>query len=214
MALILLFDLALYESIENMIFKNNSPEFHSLKGQLLIAMPHMNDPRFHKAVIFMGAHDAKGAMGMVINNPLPSPDFGEVLQQVGITSEKPLDPALAKMPVHAGGPVEGIHGFLLHSSDFSQKDTIHVDDLFSISGTVDSLRTIVGGYRPEKMIFTLGYAGWGAGQLEKELQDNVWITVPATYETVFGSQPEDMWENAFALIGIHPTQISGLSGRA
>lgn len=188
--------------------------FTSLKGQLLIAMPQMNDPRFHRAVIFLCVHDKKGAMGMVINNPLPSPNFAEVLKQVGVSSDRPLDEKMGRMPVLSGGPVQGIHGFLIHSSDFSQKDTIHVDDLFSISGTVDSLRAIVNGYRPEKMIFTLGYAGWGAGQLERELQDNVWLNAPASHEIVFNTPANEMWENAFALIGVNPAMLSGVSGRA
>lgn len=194
--------------------KDNSSEFTSLKGQLLLAMPQMNDPRFHRSVIFMAVHDEKGAMGMVINNPLPSPDFEEVLRQVGVSSEKPLDEKVRNMLVLAGGPVQGVHGFLLHSSDFAQKNTIHIDDLFSISGTVDALRSIVNGYRPELMLFTLGYAGWGEGQLEKELQDNVWLTAPASHEIVFMSRPDEMWENAFALIGVNPGMLSGFSGRA
>lgn len=192
----------------------NNSSFASLKGQLLIAMPQMNDPRFHRAVIFMCVHDTKGAMGLVVNKPLPSPDFGEVLNQVGVVADKAIDPKIKSMPVLSGGPVQGVHGFLLHSSDFSQKDTVHIDDLFSISGTVDSLRAIVNGYRPEKMLFTLGYAGWGAGQLEKELQDNVWMIAPASYEIVFNSQTEQMWENAYAVIGVNPGMISGITGHA
>jgi putative transcriptional regulator len=194
--------------------KNNSSDFTSLKGHLLIAMPQMNDPRFHRAVIFLAVHDEKGAMGMVINNPLPSPDFAEVLKQVSVSTEKPLDDKILNMPVLAGGPVQGVHGFLLHTSDFAQKNTIPVDDLFSISGTVDSLRAIVNGYRPEMMLFTLGYSGWGVGQLEKELQDNVWLTAPASLEIVFSTRPDEMWENAFALIGVNPIMLSGISGRA
>lgn len=194
--------------------QDSSTHFTSLKGQLLIAMPQMNDPRFHRAVIFMCVHDQKGAMGMVINHPLPSPSFAEVLAQVGVSTEKPLPDSVKNMPVLAGGPVQGVHGFLIHSADFSQKDTIHVDDMFSISGTVDSLRTIVNGYRPEKMLFTLGYAGWGAGQLEKELQDNVWLTAPASYEIVFNTPLDEMWETAFAAIGVNPGMLSGMSGRA
>lgn len=191
-----------------------SENFSSLKGQLLIAMPQMNDPRFHRAVIFMCVHDHKGAMGMVINQPLPSPSFPEILTQVGVTADKALPDAISKMPVLSGGPVQGVHGFLIHSADFSQKDTIHVDDMFSISGTVDSLRTIVNGYRPEKMLFTLGYSGWGPGQLERELQDNVWLTTQASYEIVFNTPAHDMWDTAFAAMGVNPGLLSGLSGRA
>jgi putative transcriptional regulator len=194
--------------------QDSAENFSSLKGQLLIAMPQMNDPRFHRAVIFMCVHDQKGAMGMVINQPLPSPSFSEVLSQVGVHTDKPMPASIMNMPVLAGGPVQGVHGFLIHSADFRQKDTIHVDDMFSISGTVDSLRTIVSGYRPEKMLFTLGYAGWGAGQIEKELQDNVWLTAPASYEIVFNTPANEIWETAFAAIGVNPVMLSGLSGRA
>ncbi len=191
----------------------NDQKFFSLKGHLLIAMPQMNDPRFHRSVIFMCVHDRKGAMGMAINSPLPSPDFKEVLHQVGLAG-KPIDPRILLTPVLSGGPVQGVNGFLIHSSDFSQKDTIVVDDNFSISGTIDTLRTVISGHRPEKMIFTLGYAGWSAGQLEKELQDNVWLTAPASHEIVFDTPAYDMWEKAFAIIGVTPGTISGISGRA
>jgi putative transcriptional regulator len=192
----------------------NEHDSSFLKGQLLIAMPQMNDPRFHRAVIFLCVHDQKGAMGMVINHPLPSPSFMDILSQVGVTTDKVLPDSVKNVPVLAGGPVQGVHGFMIHSADFTQKDTIHVDDMFSISGTVDSLRTIVGGYRPEKMLFTLGYAGWGAGQLERELQDNVWLTTQANHELVFNTPANEMWETAFASIGINPGMISGMSGRA
>lgn len=161
----------------------------------------------------MCVHDSKGAMGMAINNPLPSPDFKEVLHQVGLAG-RPIDPKILQTPVLSGGPVQGVNGFLIHSSDFSQKDTIVVDDQFSISGTIDTLRTVISGYRPEKMLFTLGYAGWSAGQLEKELQDNVWLTAPASHEIVFDTPAYDMWEKAFAIIGVSPGTLSGVSGRA
>lgn len=196
-----------------MYAKDNSPSSRSLKGQLLLAMPHMNDPRFHRAVVFLCVHDEKGAMGMVINKPLLSPSFSEVLAEVGINPAL-ADEKMRATPVLSGGPVQGVHGFLLHSGDFAQKDTIPVDDLFAISGTIDSLKTIASGYRPEKMLFTLGYAGWGPGQLEKELQDNVWLTAPAGHEIVFDTRAEDMWDKAFAVLGVTPSMISSAIGRA
>jgi putative transcriptional regulator len=185
----------------------------SLKGQLLIAMPRMGDPRFHHAVIFICVHDEKGAMGIGINQKLISPDFPALLQQLGITPDGPLSPRFVKMPVLAGGPVEGVRGFLLHSSDFHQKDTIVIDDQFGISGTIDSLRMAIA-MQPQEMLFTLGYAGWGAGQLEQELQDNAWMTVPATHELVFRTAPDDMWDQAFAALGVNPAMLSGISGNA
>lgn len=186
----------------------------SLKGSLLLAMPGMDDPRFRKSVIFLAAHDQKGAMGISINQPLATLDFPNVLAQVGIESEKISDTALKAVSVGIGGPIEPAHGFLLHSADFSQKDTIQIDDLFGISGTVDSLRAIVSGYRPQKMLFALGYAGWAEGQLEQEIQDNVWITVPANHEIVFNTDPDHIWEKAFAALGVSPSMISISGGRA
>lgn len=190
---------------------DNSPL--SLKGHLLIAMPRMGDPRFHHAVIFICVHDEKGAMGIGINQKLASPDFPALLAQLGITTDKPLPERFVNMPVLAGGPVEGVRGFLLHSSDFRQKDTIVIDDNFGISGTIDSLRAALS-IPPRQMLFTLGYAGWGAGQLEQELADNAWMTVPATHELVFNTAPDDMWQKSFAALGVNPAMISGLSGTA
>ena len=201
-------------SIENMAAKNNSSSFANLKGQLLLAMPHMTDPRFHRAVIFICVHDEKGAMGIVLNKTLPSPNFAGVLNQVGVAVGENMPQSLRTMAVRDGGPVQNMNGFLLHSSDFSQKDTIHVDELYGFSGTVETLRAVASGYRPEHMLLTLGYCGWGAGQLEREFHDNVWLTAPASYEIVFRSPADQMWDNAFALIGVNPVMMSGLSGRA
>lgn len=194
--------------------KHNSQNFASLKGHLLVSMPQMDDSRFHKSVIFIGAHDNRGAMGLTINKPLQTIAFRDVLEQVGVIPERPLDAYINGMDVRAGGPVEEAHGFLLHSADFRQKDTILIDDFFGISGTVDSLRTMVSGYRPERMIFALGYSGWSAGQLEQEMQDNIWLSVPASPELVFNTDPENMWENAFAILGISPGLLSASAGRA
>jgi len=200
--------------IEAMTEKDNSSLVHSLKGHLLLAMPQMGDPRFHHAVIFLCVHDEKGAMGISINQPLTTPDFPSLVQQLGIEHQNALPGRLQNLDVLAGGPVEGARGFVLHSPDFNQKDTIHVDEQFCISGTLDSLRAIIDGNIPRHMLFTLGYAGWGAGQLEHELQDNAWMTVPATYDIVFGTAPDDMWNKAFAALGVNPAMLSGVSGTA
>lgn len=196
--------------IGNMNLKDNS-SMPFLQSQLLLAMPNMGDPRFHRSVIFLCVHDEKGAMGIAINNPLPSPDFTALLEQVGIPVE---NVPRQKIQVLAGGPVESGRGFLLHTTDFHEKDTIVVDDQFAVSGTIDTLKQIVEGHKPKHMLFALGYAGWGAGQLEREVQENAWFTVPATYDLVFNSKPELMWEKAFASMGINPAQISAEAGRA
>jgi len=187
----------------------------SLKGHVLIAMPHMADPRFHRSVIFMCVHDKNGAMGMVVNAPLPMLDFPDLLKQVGIAVDGSLPPRLMTLPVLAGGPVEAARGFLLHSGDFRTKDTISVDDQFHVSGTVDSLRALTHqDLLPHHMLFCLGYAGWTTGQLEKELQDNGWMIAPASHDLIFKTPADQMWEKAFATIGVNPAHLSNHMGHA
>lgn len=193
---------------------HHNPRASSFKAHLLLAMPQMGDPRFHHAVIFLCVHDEKGAMGLTLNHPLHSMTFPSLLEQLGLSPDHDLDTDLKNMPILSGGPVEDIRGFLLHTPDFRQKDTIIVDEQFHVSGTLDSLRAVMNGERPEDMIFALGYAGWGEGQLEQELQDNAWMVVPATQELVFKTAAEDMWEKAFATLGVNPAMLSGVSGNA
>ena len=193
--------------IRNMMSKYNS----SLQSQLLLAMPNMGDPRFNRSVIFVCVHDEKGAMGIAINNPLPSPDFSSLLEQVGVSTEEITVP---KIQVHAGGPVESGRGFLLHSTDFHEKDTIVVDDQFAVSGTIDTLKQIVQGHKPKHMVFALGYAGWGAGQLEKEIQDNGWLHCPADPDLIFGGDVEEKYQRALDKIGINLAMLSNDAGHA
>lgn len=185
-----------------------------LAGQLLLAMPTVGDPRFSKAVIFMCAHDAKGAMGIVINQPLPGLDFARLVEQFDIKVESTDHNPLLKRPVMCGGPVESARGFLLHSREFVTNDTIHVNRDFSVSGTLAALKAAAEGRGPRHVLFALGYAGWGLGQLEDEIQDNAWLTTPATHEIVFNTETDLMWERAMAQIGIDPAMLSTVSGRA
>lgn len=185
-----------------------------LTGQLLLAMPSVGDPRFYKAVIFLAAHDTKGAMGIVINHPVPGLDFRRLLEQFDITPGDKGDERALRMPVMAGGPVETMRGFLLHSREFVTNDTIPVNRHFSVSGTIASLKACGEGRGPKNFVFALGYAGWDPGQIERELQDNAWLTTPATEEIVFHTEPDLMWERAMAQIGIDPAMLSMTAGRA
>lgn len=184
-----------------------------LAGKLLLAMPHMNDPRFSRAVIFMCAHDAKGAMGMAINKPVPGMTFGSLLGQFNISIGDKARADIINQPVLSGGPVETVRGFMIHGKDFVTNDTVHAGS-FSISGTLAALKATAQGLGPAKIRFTLGYAGWSAGQLEQEIQENVWMTVPATHELVFNTSPELMWDKAFGTLGVNPALLSQASGRA
>lgn len=186
----------------------------SLTGQLLLAMPGMGDPRFHKAAIFLCMHGSKGAMGFVINHAVPGIYFSDLLKQLDIESDIIVPQNIAKKPVMSGGPVETARGFLLHSNDFKTPDTIHVDDNFGVTGTLDALQAVAKGSGPKKTIFTLGYAGWGPNQLEQEIQQNAWLSISTTQDLLFNTPPDAIWTGAIASLGIDPGMLSTQSGQA
>jgi len=113
-----------------------------------------------------------------------------------------------------GGPVETARGFLLHSNEFAHADTLKVDDAIGITGTVEALRDVVRGQGPDKVLFILGYAGWGEGQLEIELQENAWLVVEPDPALIFDSAPEDKWSRAVGKLGFDPSRLSSEAGRA
>lgn len=182
-----------------------------LTGKLLLAMPSMTDPRFERAVIFLCIHDDQGAMGIMINSEKREVSFDSLLDQVGIKSDINIDVGL---PVMNGGPVDQSRGFMLHGSDFAQADTIKINDRFSVTGTIDALKDIVKGDGPENLIFALGYAGWSAGQLDRELQDNAWLVVDPDPAIIFAQDHTEKWARAISTLGIDPAMLSGAAGRA
>lgn len=190
--------------------RDTGEQTNSLAGQFLIAMPNMVDPRFAKTVIYLCAHDKHGAMGLVINKTLNSLRFPDILEQLGINSTINLQ----NHQVHAGGPVETGRGFLLHSTDYAVADTEAVDDHVALTATVDILRALAEKTGPAKSLFALGYAGWGAGQLDMELQDNGWLVVPADTSLIFDPDNETKWDRAIGLLGFEPSRLSGEAGRA
>jgi len=113
-----------------------------------------------------------------------------------------------------GGPVEGARGFLLHSSDFNKPDTVKVDDQIYVTGTLDALKDVAQGAGPERRMFILGYAGWTAGQLDQELQQNAWLIVDADPDLVFDDSADDKWERAVKKLGINPSMLSAAGGSA
>lgn len=181
-----------------------------LTGQLLIAMPNMRDPRFEKTVIYMCVHNAEGAMGLVINKQIDSISFPQLLEQLEI--DTPDSPPGIR--IHFGGPVESGRGFVLHSSDYGKSGTITVDDAVALTATVDILRDMAERSGPTRSILALGYAGWGPGQLDGELQQNAWLNVTADENLLFGEDVESAWERAIAKIGIDPRLLSGEAGHA
>ncbi|MGP9812611.1 YqgE/AlgH family protein [Rhodopseudomonas sp. NSM] len=189
-----------------------------LDGQLLIAMPVMEDERFARSVIYICAHSSEGAMGIIVNRPAGSIDFPELLVQLDIVEK----PEQIKLPDHAesmkvlrGGPVETGRGFVLHSSDFFIKDaTLPIDDGISLTATVDILKAIASGAGPKHAILALGYAGWAPGQLETEIQDNGWLHCDADADLVFGNDIEEKYDRALHKLGIEPGMLSAEAGHA
>lgn len=186
-------------------------EIISLKGRLLLSMPTLNDPRFYHAVIFICAHDETGAMGIIINHPLPGMTMGDLFGELKFNAAQE---DIAALPVLSGGPVETSRGFLLHTADFSLPGTIPVNEQFAVSSTTDALEAVAKGKGPKEMLFAVGYSGWGAGQLDEELHENAWIVLDANYELVFNTEIADKWDRAMSRNGIDPTRLSTDAGNA
>jgi putative transcriptional regulator len=181
-----------------------------LTGQLLVAMPQMRDPRFARSVIYMCAHSADGAMGLVVNRQVGSITFDDLLQQLNIGPNKRSD----EIRVHFGGPVEQGRGFVLHSSDYLQTGSLRVDDQVALTATLDILKEMAAGGGPRKSLLALGYAGWGPGQLDAEIQANGWLSVSSDEALVFDADLDHKWERAIGKIGIDFSQLSSEAGHA
>ncbi len=182
-----------------------------LEGKLLIAMPGMPDPRFEKSVILMCAHSEQGAMGIIINKPIENLAFRDLMQtlDIHVTSNLPGGPVLY------GGPVRTKRGYVLHSAEYMSGDsTLAVTEDISLTGTVDILKAIAEGRGPQRSLFALGYAGWGAGQIEEEIQGNGWIHCDADLSLVFEADLDSRWRIALGKLGIDISGFSSEAGRA
>lgn len=189
-----------------------------LDGQLLIAMPVMDDERFARSVIYLCAHSSEGAMGIIVNRPAGSIDFPQLLVQLDIINKAEqikLPGSAEDMKVLKGGPVDTGRGFVLHSSDFFIKDaTLPIDDGICLTATLDILKAIAAGAGPKHAILALGYAGWAPGQLENEIQHNGWLHCPADSDLIFGLNAEDKYQRALEKIGIDLAMLSNEAGHA
>ncbi|HEY2067950.1 MAG TPA: YqgE/AlgH family protein [Rhizomicrobium sp.] len=182
-----------------------------LEGKLLIALPGMSDPRFERTVIFMCAHSTDGAMGLIINKPVRDLGFQGLMSKLGVrvTANTP------DFPVLYGGPVETGRGFVLHSGDYESADsTLPVSEDVSLTGTLDILRAMAEGRGPQKAIFALGYAGWGAGQIENEIRLNGWVHCDADNAILFDASVDAKWASALRKLGIDMSGLTVHAGRA
>ncbi|HYF07611.1 MAG TPA: YqgE/AlgH family protein [Acetobacteraceae bacterium] len=182
----------------------------SLSGQILIAMPSMQDPNFAQSVICLCAHSAEGAMGLVLNRRVDGLTFDALLAQLKI---EPAPPA-RRIRLIAGGPVDAGRGFVLHSTDWIIEGSLRITDDVALTASVDILKALAEGGGPRQGILALGYAGWAPGQLEEEIQRNAWLNVPADEALVFGEDVDHKWRQALAKLKVDPLLLSGAAGHA
>lgn len=185
-----------------------------LTGHLLIAMPAMRDPNFARTVTYVCEHTAEGALGIIVNRPMDM-DLGMIFQQLALT---PTDPERASQPVLQGGPVSQERGFVLHAveaaGDGGFDSTLEVTAEIRVTTSQDILAAMAAGRGPRRALLALGYAGWGAGQLESEMSQNAWLTVPARPEILFDIPFERRWQAAARLLGIDLATLSSDAGHA
>ena len=188
-----------------------------LDGQLLIAMPLMTDKRFARSVVYMCAHSKDGAMGLIINQRAAHIDFPNLLERLGITTKagRAIPTDLLSRAVHVGGPVETGRGFVLHTADYLAADsTLQIDARVCLTATIDILKAIAAGDGPDRSILALGYASWGAGQLESELAANGWLNCPADPDLVFSNDLDRKYTLALAELGIDLSHLVSDVGHA
>ena len=197
---------------------DGAPNPGYLDGQLLVAMPGMTDERFARTVIYLCAHSAEGAMGIVVNRPASDLSMPDLLVQLDIiprTDVIRLHNRVGRMPVLMGGPVEARRGVVLHTPGFFlAQSTLPIDEGVCLTATIDILRAIAKGEGPEDAVLALGYAGWSAGQLESEIQANGWLNCPADPELIFHAAPEARYDRCLRKIGIDPAMLSAEAGHA
>ena len=187
-------------------------DFQSLVGRLLVAMPGISDPRFEHAVILVCAHGPDHAMGLRLDRPAPGVDLKDVLEKLAT----PAPGAASLRKVLVGGPVERERGFVLHTDDWMMEDaSMPFGEGLAMTGTREALAAMVDPVKgPRQSILLLGYAGWGDGQLEDELVENVWLTADADPGLIFDTDYDAKWARAVATLGVDPGQLSGQAGRA
>ncbi|WP_374274759.1 YqgE/AlgH family protein [Brevundimonas sp.] len=186
--------------------------FDSLAGRLLVAMPGIGDPRFEHAVILVCAHQRDHAMGLRLDRPAPGVDLAGVLSKLNVEGAEnaPIQTVLA------GGPVDKERGFVLHTSDWSVADaSLMIGDDLAITATKEALAAMTDpDIAPQRAILVLGYAGWGEGQLEEELTENVWLTAEPSLDVLFDQDHGSKWRRALAGLGVDAAMLSAHAGRA
>lgn len=190
----------------------------SLKGQFLVAMPGMEDPRFHESVVYLVGHGEDGAMGLVVNQSLPDMSLADILIELDLSEPDELiklPESVLDCDVLRGGPMEKGRGFVLHTPDyFRDGNSFAVNDEITLTATLDVLKAMVRGSAPREALLALGYCGWAPGQLESEILENGWLTVPYSKDLLFSLPLKDRYEAALSKLGVTRASLSSEAGRA
>ncbi|MCW8856014.1 MAG: YqgE/AlgH family protein [Kangiella sp.] len=181
----------------------------SLANHLLVAMPNLHDPFFSRSVTYICEHNEQGALGLVLSLPLEA-TYDELFNHLNLNTNNNKDERL----LLAGGPIDRERGFILHSPIGSWESSLTISDDIALSTSEDILSAIAMGQGPADVVIALGYAGWEEGQLEKEMEENSWLFVPADKNIIFKTRPEERWLKATQLLGIDWTQITEQDGHA
>lgn len=181
------------------------------EGKLLLALPGFAEGDcFDKSVIYICAHSSEGAMGVIINQRMPMIEFDDLLTQMNL----PQSRIVVRPDVLFGGPVETMRGFVLHSNEYMEDSSIDISNKLALNATVDILESIALGQGPQHSLFTLGYAGWGPGQLEREVQENTWLVLDCEDEILFNPDIDAKWQAALTKLGVSVEQLTIFSGKA
>lgn len=184
---------------------------HGFAGSFLIASPFITTPAFAQTVIFICAHSLKeGTMGIVINRHIAQPTPAELLKQLGIDAI----PDTLKFSISAGGPIENAHGLVLHTNDWESEESISITETIQLSTSLDILRDLSKEQGPSKSLLALGHASWEPGQLEEELQNNIWYIAPCQEDILFSKNFRNKWRNSFDALSINPGKLSYFHGQA
>jgi len=189
------------------ILRSMPDKTESLQNHFLIAMPQLHDPNFSGALTYICEHTEDGAMGLIVNKP-SGLHLNEVLEQLELPN------SANDTLIYAGGPVQMEHGFVLHSGSSIWDSSLQISDNLSLTTSRDILQAIGENQGPEHYLLALGYAGWGAGQLEQELKENTWLTCRANQEILFHTPDAHKLRSALAILGIDTDQLNGQIGHA
>ncbi len=188
-----------------------SGEDWNLAGHLLIATPVLVSAPFAQSVVLVCAHSLdEGAMGLVINKPVEAPAYDELMAQLGVEPTPPR----RRVELCAGGPMDPSRGFVLHSAEWSGEGSLVIDDALSLTASLDVLRALAEGDGPLRALLALGHASWAPGQLEREMEDNAWVSAPSTEAIVFDRAHETKWRRALHTLRIDPLLLSAVAGHA